>query len=255
MDPRRISNTDYIAELLNLGNIGQHYINRNYPNVRPVLTSPYGNPRPSYINSYSYQGYQPLSRKKHRIEHISSTLSSTQAIIRDNIISIDALEEFHKNNIQLTHLVLANSAILVPNEYTLPTDIQPCRSLKSLVLDRDSEIWDKNCISMDYIIAKYPNLTHLEFLIRIVSDNYVEYANVLGRAFPEMSMSSLFIRKNKITYYNYKCIYIQNRQIHMATALVVTITEKKPQLTLRIFIKRAENGFYPIFLKLSRYLN
>lgn len=197
MDPRRIPNTDYVAELLNLENTGQHYINRNYPNARYVPTSPYANPRPPYINSYPYKKHQPLSRKKHPIEHIPSTLSPTQATIRDSVISIDTLEEFHKNNVHLTHLVLSNSAILVPNEYTLPTDIQPCCNLKSLVLDRDSEIWDKNCISMDYIIAKYPNLTHLEFLIRIVSDNYVEYADVLGRTFPAMSMSSLFIRKKQ----------------------------------------------------------
>ncbi|KAI8881419.1 hypothetical protein K501DRAFT_334762 [Backusella circina FSU 941] len=138
----------------------------------------------SFENYYPHHGEDGADTKKiERIKCIRNAPSLQRLEILQSVMTIPDLEEVHKNNLQLNQLVLISSVISVSNEYTLPTTIEPCHRLKTFILDKDSETWDKNCVFMDYIIAKYPNLICLEFLIRIVRDHYVEYARLLDDKF------------------------------------------------------------------------
>lgn len=112
------------------------------------------------------------------IDCIKNAPSLKYRTIERSKLTIDDFEQIHNNGKQLSTLKITGSIISVLSHYILPQSIAPADKLTTLILDQRTEIFDKNCRFMDYIIAKYPNLIHFEFLI-IIHPRFAKRYNTL----------------------------------------------------------------------------
>ena len=83
--------------------------------------------------------------------------------IYNAIIDIKLLEDLHTFCLQLVSFHLWDSLILLNDDTRLESNIVPATALSSLILENSTTIYDRNCVFLDYIIAKYKSLCHFEF--------------------------------------------------------------------------------------------
>jgi hypothetical protein len=94
------------------------------------------------------------------VEHAPSLKT---LVLRYFHINITCLEEIHSKTSTLKTLVLA-SGVIDLNSAVFPQCVLPCTSLQTFRVGYSTDIYDKRCMLLNYIILKYPNIQNLYLL-------------------------------------------------------------------------------------------